>query len=319
MSRHFIPSLLLLAAAALPGLAITARNYDDALHKAGDRKAVVLFCYGANYDKVSEQRYEEFIKKRKIMPAVRSCVFMEVPIYQLPSDKEKKETARIMGKHSLPGGIWSYPCLAVLDGDGNLRGIVQSADEMKDAEAAGKALGELLESFKEQESLLSKAARASSNRKATLLAMAADIDLNMPSDVSTKDRRGREIKDKIGIKDRLKFDPLSVVEKLQPMSGEQANAYVRGLMANGCYSRRQRQEMMAAYAGHMRRNGASSERLRALYTEMRNIDPKSMYAAYAEEAIRLWASSSAPASGSASPSPAPGGRTAMGDTTPGGS
>ena len=51
--------------------------------------------------------------------------------------------------------------------------------------------------------------------------------------------------------------------------------------------------MMAAYAGHLRRGGegkkpASKERLRALYTEMRNIDPDSTYGAYAEGALVIW-------------------------------
>jgi hypothetical protein len=51
--------------------------------------------------------------------------------------------------------------------------------------------------------------------------------------------------------------------------------------------------MMAAYAGHLRRGEegrtpASKEFLRALYTEMRNIDPKSTYGAYAEGALVIW-------------------------------
>ena len=69
---------------------------------------------------------------------------------------------------------------------------------------------------------------------------------------------------------------------------EEANAYVRGLIDSGFYTRRQRQEIMAAYAGHVRRNGGSANRLRAIYTEMRNIDPDSIYGAYAEGAIELW-------------------------------
>ncbi len=295
--------------ALAPLMAAPARSYDDALSKAGDKRAIVVFCYGANYDRVSEQKYEEFVKKRGIMPAVRSCIFLEVPIYQLPDEKQKKEYERIMGGKSLPGGIWSYPCLAVIDGKGNLRGVVQSADELKNAETATAALLELLENFEAQNKLVEKALRAGPKKQGPLLAQAADINIKLP---------GEQIKGAEGVESMLKFDALAVVEKLQTMSGEQAHAYIRNMMANGCYSRRQRQEMMAAYAGHMRRKGASSQRLRALYYEMRNIDPDSMYGAYAEGAIELWANPAEPDKPGTMAKPAAphSGKTALGDTKP---
>jgi hypothetical protein len=133
------------------------------------------------------------------------------------------------------------------------------------------------------------------------------------------------------------------------MSYDEANAHVRKMMAQGGYSKLQRQMMMAAYAGHLRRGGekmkpASKERLRALYTEMRNIDPESTYGAYAEGALVIWVeggtltdeavpaeinrvgntpddgnssgsgSSNDSGKGSGSGSGGSGGRTAMGDT-----
>ncbi len=300
---------LLCCLAVSPLMAATARSYDEALRKAGDKDAVVAFCYGANYDKYSQKVYEDFVKKRGIMPAVRKCVFVEVPIYQLPDEKQKKEYDKVMGGKSLPGGIWSYPCLAVIDGKGNLRGVVQGGAQMKDAETASAALLELLENFDAQNKLVEKALRAGPKKQGPLLAQAADINVRLP---------GEQIKGAEGVEPMLKFNALSVVEKLQTMTGEQAHAYIRNMMANGCYSRRQRQEMMAAYAGHMRRKGASSQRLRALYYEMRNIDPTSMYAAYAEGAIELWANPAEPDKPGTMAPPAGkhSGKTALGDTKP---
>ncbi|MBR1996780.1 MAG: hypothetical protein IJ993_00035 [Akkermansia sp.] len=256
----------------LPLHAATARSYDDALRKASGGKPIVLFCYGANYDKVSEQAYETFIRKRGIANATRQCVFLEVPVYQLPNEKEKKEWQKVMGKHTLPAGIWSYPCLAVVDSSGSLRGVVQSAEEMKNPETATAALNKLLLAFDDQEKILKKAVRASGSKRMGLLAQAADEQATLPSSLSGG----------------TPFDPVTVVEALQPMTHEEANNYVRQLIASGYYSRRQRQEIMAAYAGHIRRNGGSANRLRAIYTEMRNIDPTSIYGAYAEGAIALW-------------------------------
>lgn len=259
--------------AALPlGAALsTSTNYKSALSQSNARKPVVLFCYGANYDKVSEKVHEEFISKRKLHRAVgpASGILVAVPIFQLPDEKEKKVYDKVMGGAGLPGGIWSYPSLAVVDSSGRVRGVVQSAAEMQSPETAGAALVELLNDFKEQESLLEKAAKTSGKRKIRLLTEAAEYKTRMPSETASLDNK-------------------QLVEDLQIKSPEGANAHIRNLMANNCYSRRQRQEILAAYAGHLRRNGASADRLRAVYTEMRNIDPTSIYAIYAEGAIELW-------------------------------
>ena len=276
------PALALVASVAH---GIVVRSYSDALSKAGEKPAVV-FAYGANYDKFSMKVYDEFIKKNKIMQAVRKGVFVVVPVYQNPTPAEQREQEKIMGKNHLPGGIWSYPCLAVVDKKGKLRGIVQGASRMQKVEIAAAEIEKLIDAYIEQEKLLSKAASASGARKADLLLQASNINIAMP-DMGDKGMSG-DMKDKIGLSSRLSFDPIAIVEKLQIMTFAEADEYIRSMIAGGCYSRRQRQEMMAAYAGHLRRNNASPERLRALYTEMRNLDPNSMYGAYAEGAIALW-------------------------------
>lgn len=284
---RFILTALIGLCALTPAWGIIVRTYPDALSKAGD-KPIVMFVYGANYDKFSMKVHEEFIKKHKIMPAVRKCVFLEVPMYQYPKPDEQKEMDKVLGKKSLPGGIWCYPCLAVVDKNGTLRGIVQGADKMKNVELASAELSKLVEAYIAQEKLLEKAASASGARKAELLLQASNINLTMPNIGGKDSKATQDMKDDIGLGARLAFDPIAIVEKLQIMSFAEADAYIRGMIASGCYSRRQRQEMMAAYAGHLRRNNASPERLRALYTEMRNLDPTSMYGAYAEGAIALW-------------------------------
>lgn len=288
MTKTLFILMSLFCLVAQPLLAINARSYDDALKK-GKNRPVVFFCYGANIDRANERAFDEFIKQRKLMPFVRDCVFLQVPIYQLPDEKEKKEVARIMGKdRGMPSGIRSLPCLLLLDGDGNLRGSVQDHVDMKDPETAGKKLRELLDLYDEQEKLLKKAMKAGSGRQAKLLAQALDVQLDVPSSRYMNDGALNLKKDKIGLSERFKHDPLKLVQLLQDMSQTQASAFIRNMVANGCYSRRQRQELIAALTGHARRNNESPNRLRALYYEMRNIDPKSIYARYAEGAIDLW-------------------------------
>ncbi len=276
----------LLLATLQPACGAEARTLPEALNKAG-KNPVVVFIYGANYDKLSQKKYDEFVGQRKINPALHRCVFLAMPVYQLPDEKQQEEMKRMMGDKKLPSGIWSYPCLAVLDSENNLRGIVQKPEEMETPETASAALKRILDDFRDQQKLLAKADRARGARKAQLLFRAAEINLALPES-DTKDAKDNK-KDKVGFANRVKFDPLAVVEKIQTMDFETANAYIRSEMVHSCYSRQQRQMMLAALAGHLRRAGASKSRLRALYTEMRNIDPASLYGAYAEGAIALWA------------------------------
>ncbi len=290
MMKNVFKALALAVLAAAPSFAAIARTYPDALAKTG-KNPIVIFLYGANYDKVSEKTYEVFIKKNKIAPYVRQCTFLEMPIYQMPSEKERKDMEKRLGNKRLPGGIRSYPCLALVDAQGNLRGAVQTPQEMKDPETALASLKKMIADFYAQEKLIEKALKAKGEKRAALLLAASDYDLRMPNGLT--DKIDKKSDDSAGMGNRISFDPLSVVEALQIKEYDEANAYVRQMMAEGGYSKLQRQMIMAAYAGHLRRGGegrtpASKERLRALYTEMRNIDPESTYGAYAEGALVIW-------------------------------
>ena len=288
MIKNIFMLLTLGMLAMVPSWAAIARTYPDALSKAG-KNPIVIFIYGANYDKVSQNAYEAFVRKNKISPYISKATFLEMPVYQLPDERQKKDMAKRLGDKRLPGGIWSYPCLAVVDSRENLRAVVQSPEEMKDPEKALAALKVHLDNFYKQEKILDRARRAKGDRKAEMLLEASDYDIRMPRDLTDARNAG----DDAELRNRLAFDPTSLVEALQIKSYAEANAHVRKMMAQGGFSKLQRQMMMAAYAGHLRRGvegvgPASKERLRALYTEMRNIDPKSTYGAYAEGALVIW-------------------------------
>lgn len=314
MLKNILSIVMMLGLAVSPLL--SAAEYQNALAKASDRKPVVLFCYGANYDKVSADLRERFVRKREIMRYARGAVFLEVPVYQMPNEKEQREYKKVMGDAGLPGGIWSFPCLAVVDSSGSLRGIVQGAEQMKDAETAGAYLERIIDDYVEQEKLLKKARGAKGKRQINFLAEAADMkDVRMPGNPL-----GQGVSTGLGSLATNATGMLEVGQKMQTMSLDAAHKYVRSFIADGYYSRRQRQEIMAAYAGHVRRSGGSAARMRAIYTEMRNIDPTSIYGAYAEGAIERWvlpkeqAEAAAPAP-AATPSTGGGGKnTAMGST-----
>lgn len=263
----------MLIAMAGTGWAATVRSYDDALKKAGKDKPIVVFCYGVNYDKVSDKAYEMYVRRRgrEITKALGSEIFLVIPVYQLPNEKEKREFERVMGKHSLPGGIWNVPSFAVMDGAGNVRGAVRDREVISDPVKTAEALSKLLEDFDKQQKLVEKVEKASDKRKEELTREALSYsDVKLPG--------------------HTLFDPSQngVVEKLQVMSIAAANRFIRSTLNSGAYSPTERQMIMAAYAGHVRREKGPVHLLRALYTEMRNIDPNSVYGAYAEGAIECW-------------------------------
>ena len=65
MLKKFFSLVTFAVLLASPLQAAIARTYPDALAKTG-KHPIVIFIYGANYDKVSERTYEDFIKKNNI-------------------------------------------------------------------------------------------------------------------------------------------------------------------------------------------------------------------------------------------------------------
>ena len=274
--RLFLLSLSLLLVIGTHAQAGLTRSYSEALKKAGNDKPIILFCYGANFDQVGKAAYDAIIRDsdKELKRVLNKEIYVVIPIYQFPNEKEQAEFKRIMGKHKLPGGIWSYPCFAIVDGKGNFRGAVQSAAQMENPKIVQEALTKLLGDFDKQQKLLAQASRASGANKRRLMREALSITSITPPDHEP-------------------FDPANngMVQKIQLMSIAEANRYIRGTLAEGIFTPVERQMIMATYAGHLRRNNAPVDLLRAVYTEMRNIDPTSIYGAYAEGALEIWVDS----------------------------
>lgn len=250
------------------------RSLSDGYRRVGDDKPLVVFCYGANFDKINQELHDTLLKgkDRSLMRVLGRVDYVIIPVYQQPTDREKKETEKALGKARMPGGIRSYPCFIVVDGKGNFRGAVQSAEELESPEKAAAALSSLLEDFKKQQKLLKQADGSSGAAKNRILREALSIS-------------------SVQVPGHGMYDPSNneLVQKLQVMDLVTANAHVRNIIANGNFTRLERQMILVAYAGHMRRSGkASTARLRAIFTEIRCIDPDSIYGHYAQGALELW-------------------------------
>ena len=281
---------VLTACAALPSSGVLVRTLPDAFAEASAEKPVIVMRYGADFDAVGEKVYQDLIRYGGLRRIVHRSVIVAVPTYQEATQAQVKELEKIMGNKKLPQAK-NYPCLLLLDTRGRLLTEITDAAIMHDSRRAAQAIEQKLNDYTEQRRLLEKAVTATGDNRFNLIMQASAYDIHiheMPAAQSRKARRGVEEVDKIGLRERMEFDPFQVVERLETMTPPEADVYIRGMIEDGCYSRRQRQQMMAAYAGHIRRSGGSLQRLLALYTEMYHIDPTSEYADYAESALDLW-------------------------------
>ena len=274
MFRRIISLAAALLALSHPLLAAPVRTFQDGLKRAGAEKPFVVFCYGANFDKYNVDVYNTFIKGRNpaLSRVLNNEVFLVLPVYQQPTDHEKREYEKIMGRNRVRG-VRSYPSFIVLDGQGNFRASVQSSEELESPEKAAAALTTVLADFRKQQKLLSQAASAKGDTKTRLMREALAIHT-------------------VKVPNHKECDPANdgLVERLQSMDKDltRANAYVRHMIAKGNYTPVERQMILTAYAGLLRRSGGSVEQLRALYTEIRNILPTSAYGYYSEGAMMKW-------------------------------
>lgn len=271
--------------------AAKARSLEDAYGKARD-KAIMVYCYPANFNVSMEDHQKEFMSRRKLIKGISGITYLELPIYQNPDKREQKDAAKSLGKAGIPGRIYNLPCVIILDKDKNVRGFIRDGKTMADVELANKELKELIDIFDEQQKLLSRAERARRGKKGEYVAEAEDLgegrNLFMPPS-ATAAAAAADGGNKEGYAARysLSFeDVLPDLDKTE--SNGEATQLIRGMMKNGKYSKTQQQELLCMLTGHLRRNGASASELRGLYQEMNKINPKSVYGSYAEQCIKTY-------------------------------
>lgn len=281
-------SLLVLGCTSNSAHAAKARTLEDAYEKAKDNP-IMVYCYAANFNEGSEAHYKEFMQRRKLTRGISSLLYVELPVYQNPDKNEAKKLAKELGNAKMPSGIWTLPCILILDKDKNLRGYIRDSETLGDVTKANEKLKALIDAFKKQQRLLDSADRLKSARKAELVAEAADLGEEIGLAVPAKAGSSAAEVAKDGYGARFTFSWEELLPELDKMEGHQeAINHVKGMMKNGKYSKTQQQELLCALTGHLRRQGAAATILKELYTEMYKINPKGVYGSYAEECIRTY-------------------------------
>lgn len=276
-----------LALATLPyAEAARASSLKSAYDRANDR-AIVVFCYGANFSPINLSVYEEYMRRRKLMRGLTATTYVELPVWQLPDDKEQKLQDKALGGAKLPK-IRNLPSILIMDGDKVIRGSIQDPEYFQDAEKANKLLAEKLEVFKKQQLLLNSAGRFKTSKKAELVAQAADLGLDDSMEVPSDFNSAAAAVGKDGYPARFSFDWEKMQVDIDKLDNQGAINYIQSRLKNDKLTVIQKQELLCLLTGHLRRNNMNLDKLREFYQEMNLLKPDSMYGAYAEECIRTY-------------------------------
>ncbi len=279
MKTVIFSSLLLL----ITCLGADARSYASAL-KSARNKPVIIFAYPANFSDHGEKMYNEYFKRRKLLSVARNCVLVAIPVYQNPSKREKQLYERATGGLNPPMPR-SLPGIVLTDSTGSIRGSMSDSDVFENLDLAKAELKRMLGNFSAQQKILSRVKDGTKKRDLDQIAEAASYDLALPNDVRARVSKADPHGIGLSMTGNVWSGALVELDKLDIDSAEN---YIRRMLSGGHYTKKQRQELLLALTGHMRRKDLPKNRLRALYYEIRNIDPTGHYASYAEEAIRIW-------------------------------
>lgn len=286
--QSILLSLLAISCGTYSSEAAKAKDLQTAYEKAKDNP-IMVYCYAANFNEASEDHYKEFMKRRKLTRGISSLLYVELPVYQNPDKSEAKKQASELGNVGMPSGMWTLPCVLILDKDKNLRGSIRDWETLSDVEKSNEKLKELITTYKKQQNMLNSCERTKSSRKAEIIAEAADLGEAVGLSVPASYGAAAAAVAKDGYGARFTFNWENLLPELDKLEDHTAATnYIKGMMNAGKYSKKQQQELLCALTGHLRRGGAKAAKLKELYTEMYKIDPKSVYGSYAEECIRTY-------------------------------
>ena len=286
-------TLYTLALAALlssaPLMAVQqAATYEDAAKKAKD-DGILIYMYGAGWDKIGEKMLTTLWKSREIDKIAGQAIMLTLPVYQNPTEAEKKTTAKILGNYKLPNGIASYPCILMLDRNGRPYATIQGNALTESPSQAVKTIRSNMDKLEQRTKLVQQAEKAQGLEKAKLLGKTCDLGIATPDKLLDMIKQA-DPDDKSGYVRRLQFSPWALGDQIKELDADEAVSRVRRMADDPAYTPHQKQEMYAVLTGKLRRNSPAYDmkKLRTLFEEMRDFDPESMYGVAAASSIDAW-------------------------------
>lgn len=292
----FVLCIFLALFASTPVFAAREVKNFDVAKKIAPADGIIVFLYGANWDKRGTAMLKTLWEK-KIKPAAGNAAVIDLPVYQNPTEREKKKAAEKWCGWRTPK-IFSYPCIVMLSDKAHKYAIIQGSDILDDPDKVVALFKAKLELYRKQAKLVSQAEKAKGLRKAELYGQASCILGIDPPFEALKRIKESDPKGETPYAKRLEFDVYKLMVDEQyfndkepekkMMSVQEGLDRLKKLTSDDTYLPWQKQEMYGATTGFLRRQKYDNAKLKKLYEEMIAIDPDSEWANYAKESIRLW-------------------------------
>lgn len=273
------------------------KTYEQAI-KGEPNDGIVVFVYGPDWEKDGPQLLKKMWSNPKIKNACGGANLVAIPLYQRPSEKEKKTAAEKSKGFRRTKNVRSIPALVLQDYSGRDYYVICGDELLQSTEKVAELMKEKFELYKQQRKFLQQMEKAKGKAKARACAQAATIEGIFPPRDHVKIIRENDPKLEEPLCARAVFNIYELVvnqttpEKENPgkkiLTIDETLAKLRELTSGETYTPRQKQEVYAACVGHLRRQGYDRAKVKKLYREMVALDPDSIWAEYAKNASKIW-------------------------------
>lgn len=298
MIKHwFVSGLLACVCAGTLFAGPERKTYDQAI-KGNPNDGIVVFLYGPDWEKQSAKLLETHWKNSKIKNACGGANLVAIPLYQRPNEKEKKEAAEKSKGFRRGNRVRSIPAIILQTAEGEDYYVICGDELNRPAEKVADLMKIKFELYKKRRTIMKQAERAKGKAKARVYGEAAAIEGIFPPKDTVKIIQENDPKLEEPLSARAVFDVYKLmVDATTPdnknpnkkiFTVDEALAQCQKLMAGDTYTAEQKQEILAATAGYLRRKGYDRNKVRKMYEEMLALDPDSIWGAYAKSAIEEW-------------------------------
>jgi len=301
MKKIFTVIFALCLAGTSAFAAIQVKNF-AAAQKRAPKDGILVYFYGPDWDARSTAMLKTFWGNADVKNACGDAAMLAVPVYQNPSEKEKKREQDARGGMKVPH-IYSYPAIVMCDEDGRKYYILQGDEIFADTKQVAETIKTKLALFRKQKSILQKANKAKGLEKAKLYGQAMLEGIDYPAN-ALKVFKEFDPKGETPYAKRIQFDVFKIITdkihtdpdkpELKMIPPDEAFALVKKLAIDDAetYLPWQRQELLAACAAYLRRQNKGDPRIKTLHQKIREIDPDSVWASVASESEKIWGNGS---------------------------
>lgn len=301
MKKFLLSALVLLMAGTSAFGAFYAKTF-EAAKKRKPKDGILVYFYGADWDYRGPKMLETHWGHTEIKSACGNAAMVACPVYQNPSEKEKKQADSIRAGMKVPH-IFSYPAIVMYDADGLKYHIIYGDEIFQPREKLAEHIKAKLDLFRNQRKQMKLAEKKKGLEKAEiygkLLFQGIDNPPNALKILKECDPAGetpyakrlefnvfkvftdRTYKNKDN-PDVVLFRPDEAIETAKRLAVEDETTYLPW----------QRQEILSACAAYLRRLDKTDTRVNALYKEIKKIDPDSVWASFADSSKEIWGSDS---------------------------